>query len=91
MGQFKIRYALGGGFGGIQNKDWETIEAEDEEEASQIAFEKACEEYERYSGMYGLRSVDQIMEQDEVDEEEAEEIYNNERDSWLDYEVEETK
>jgi hypothetical protein len=29
------------------------------------------------------------MEEDGVDEEEAEEIYNDERESWLDYWVEE--
>lgn len=91
MPEFRIRYALGGGFGGTRHKDWETIEAENEEEASNIAWECACNEYESYSGMYGLRSVDQIMEEDEVDEKEAEEIYNNERESWLDYEVEEVK
>ena len=88
MAKFRIKYALGGGFGGTRNKDWETVEAENEEEANEIARESAIDEYERYSGMYGLRSVDQIMEEDDVDEEVAIEIYEEERESWLDYKVE---
>ena len=38
--------------------------------------------------MHGLRTADEIMEEDEVDNEEAEMIYNEERDSWLEYSAE---
>jgi hypothetical protein len=82
---YEIKYALGGGFGGIKNKDWEEIEAESLKEANEKAYGRACEEYESYVGGNGLRSVAEIIEQDGVDEEEAEIMFNEERDSWLDY------
>ena len=78
-----IGYGLSGGFGGAQN--FEVIDAQSLEDAENQAYEMACEEYERYSGSNGLRSHSEIMEEDEVDEDDAEEIYNEERESWLDY------
>lgn len=82
---YEIKYALGGGFGGTKNKDWEEIEADSKEEAEKEAFERACNEYESYAGMYGLRDVGQIIEEDEVDEDDAQEIFEEERERWLDY------
>ncbi|NPV12912.1 MAG: hypothetical protein HPY57_14165 [Ignavibacteria bacterium] len=38
--------------------------------------------------MHGLRTIDEIMEEDNLDYEDAEIIYNDERESWLDYWVE---
>lgn len=79
-----IGYGLSGGFGGINN--YEVIQAEDEDDASTFAWQKACEEYENYVGLYGLRTMEEIMEEEEIDdEEEAEEHYNEEREGWLDY------
>lgn len=83
---FIVSHGLGGGFGGAQ--DYIVIEADDEEDAEKQAYEMACEDYEGYVGMYGLRDIDEIMEEDEVDEMEAEDIYNDDRESWLDYSVE---
>lgn len=80
---FIIGYGLSGGFGGAQN--YEVIEAENQAEADEIAFEMACDEYEQYDGMYGLRSIDDIMEEDELDESDAEEQWIEEREGWLDY------
>jgi hypothetical protein len=40
-----------------------------------------------YDGLHGLRSVDQIVEEDEVDEDEAYEIWREERESWLEYQA----
>lgn len=88
--KFEIRYGLGGGFGGCENKDWEPIEADSLEEAENEAYEQACQEYEMYEGMHGLRSAYQIMEEDGLDEDEAEEEWREERESWLDYEARET-
>jgi len=85
-GKWFISYGLGGGFGGADN--YEVIDAEDEDEASKYAWEMACQDYESYVGLHGLRTTDEIMEEDEVDEEAAEEIYNEERESWLDYSAE---
>jgi len=81
--RFIIGYGLGGGFGGIHN--YEVVEATDLEDAETQAYDKACEEYQQYDGMYGLRDLDAIMEEDDVDEEEAEEVWNEEREGWLDY------
>jgi hypothetical protein len=84
MKKYKIWYGLGGGFGGA-NEDDEIYEFENEEEAEQFAWEKAAEEYDDMAGLHGLRSIEEIMEEDEVDEEEAEGIYKDDRESWLDY------
>lgn len=87
--KFEIRYALGGGFGGCGNKDWEIIEAGSLKEAEEEAYEQACQVYEMYDGMYGLRSVSDIMEEDGLTEEGAEEEWREKRESWLDYEARE--
>lgn len=85
-GLYIIGYGLGGGFGGQRN--FEVIEADNEEQAEKVAYESACEEYESYVGMYGLRDISQIMEEEEVeDEDEALQIFEEERESWLDYSV----
>lgn len=62
MAKFQIKYALGGGFGGIANKDWETIEAKDLSDAENQAYDLACLEYESYEGSNGLRTLTDIME-----------------------------
>jgi len=82
-GYYIIGWGLSGGFGGIHN--YEVIEASSLEEAEKDAYQRALDEYENYSGYHGLRSIDDIMEEDGVEEEEAEEIYNEEREGWLDY------
>lgn len=91
MGKFRIRYGLNGGFGGCEMMDWEEIEANDFDEANLIAYQNACDEYESYLGSNGLRDIDEIIEEDEVDENEAEKILNEDRENWIDYEVEEIK
>lgn len=85
-GYYIIGWGLSGGFGGIRN--YEVIMADSLEEADKEAYQRAIQEYEQYEGMYGLRSVDDIMEEDEVDYDEAEEIYNEEREGWIDYSAE---
>lgn len=83
MELFIISYGLGGGFGGADN--YEVIQTVDLEDAEKWAFESACESYDGYSGMYGLRDESQIMEEDECDEEDARFIYEEEREGWLEY------
>ena len=84
---FEIRYGLGGGFGGAG--DWCPTQAETLESANDEAYELAKEEYDGYAGSHGLRTVAQIMKEEGLDEEEAEEEYNEERDGWLDYKARE--
>jgi hypothetical protein len=82
-GYYIIGWGLSGGFGGIRN--YEVISEDSLEKAEMAAYYKAVEEYEQYSGMHGLRSVEDIMDEDGVDSDEADEIYNEEREGWLDY------
>ena len=86
--KYRIKYALGGGFGGVENANWEVIEAENIEEAEDIAYNYARYEYESYEGLHGLRSISDIMEEDDYDEDIAIEIYNEEVESWVEYKVE---
>lgn len=91
MKQYKIWGALGGGFGGVEmldDDDCEIVNVKNENEAINLAERKAREEYESYEGMHGVRSTDEIMEEDEVDYETALEIYNDEVESWIDFRVE---
>jgi hypothetical protein len=83
-GLYIIGYGLGGGFGGARN--FEVIQADSLEDAEKWALESACEYYESYAGSNGLREIGEIMEEDEIeDEDEAWQIYEEERESWLDY------
>ena len=86
MELFIIGYGLSGGFGGIQN--YEVVEAYGEEDANKQAWERACETYESYVGMHGLRELSEIMEDEEIEDDEAMDIYNEEREGWLDYSAE---
>jgi hypothetical protein len=90
--KFAIKYALGGGFGGCEMAEPEIMEFDSRQEAEDYAYEMACEEYDQYDGLHGLRSVEQIMEEDEIEDyDEAYEAWMDERESWLDWEVEEVK
>lgn len=89
MKQYKIFTGLGGGFGGA--REYGTYEVSSQDDAEQYAYEVACEEYEGYAGLHGLRSVDDIIEEEGYCEVEAEDAYNEERESWLSYYVEEVK
>jgi hypothetical protein len=83
-GFYIIGYGLSGGFGGVQI--FEVVKADNQEEADTLAWGAACEEYEQYAGSNGLRDISEIMEEEDIDnEEDAEMVYNEERDGWLDY------
>lgn len=84
-GKWFISYGLGGGFGGADN--FEVIEATNDEEASRYAWQVACDNYESYEGMGGLRTVQEIMEEEGYDEDEAYQQWEEEREGWLDYDA----
>ena len=85
-GLYIIGYGLSGGFGGARN--FEVIQADTQEDAESWAWESDCDEYESYVGMYGLRDLSQIMEEDDIeDEDEAIQVYEEERETWLEYGV----
>lgn len=80
---YNIYAGLGGSFGGAKYVG--TLNGVTSEEAYSTAFESAIEEYESYEGYYGIRDISDIMEEEDVDEQEANDIYLEERESWLDY------
>ena len=82
--KWKIYAGLGGGFGGAR---FVKTFFGTKERAESEAYQAAIEEYESYEGLHGLRTIEEIMEDDNVDEDEARVIYNDEMESWLDYYV----
>jgi hypothetical protein len=81
---FIIGYGLAGGFGGERN--FEVIQVDTQEQAEEWAYEVCCEEYERYAGSNGLREIGEIMEEENIeDEDEAQQVFEEERESWLAY------
>ena len=80
---YNIYAGLGGSFGGYSYIG--TLQNASEDEAYQYAFEEACNIYDSYAGYNGIRSIDDIMDEEGVDENEAVETYIEERESWLDY------
>ena len=85
MPTYRIFAGLGGGFGGAKEVD--ELEFDNKDEAMEYAYHQAFEIYEGYTGMYGLRSISEIMEDEDCNEEDAEEIMREEAESWLDYRV----
>ena len=57
-------YGMGGGF---NQRYHEVVKAENLEEASDLAYEMACEEYESYSGSHGISSEEEIAEENDLD------------------------
>jgi len=74
----------GCGFGEVT----EVIDAKSHEEAERTAYLKSVEDYESYEGLHGIRTREEIMEEEGVDEEEADGIYTDERENSLDYSAE---
>lgn len=89
MPKYRIFAGLAGGFGGAEEVMVE--EFENDIDAEIYAEECAKQEYGEYAGLHGLRDMSQIIEEDGVDEDDAEEIYNEEMLGWIDFWVEEVK
>ena len=81
-----IMYGMGGGF---NQRYHEVVKAKNLEEASDLAYEMACEEYGCYSGSHGISSLSEIAEENDLDpiddNDEIDEIYNEEREGWIDH------
>ena len=86
MKQYIIFAGLVGSFGGAQEQGVFTFY--DEDEAIEEAYQAACQIYESYEGVQGLRTVQEIMYEEECSMEFAEDVYYEERQNWLDYYVE---
>ena len=95
--KYNIYAGLSGGFGGAQLVA-EAEEFENRDAAINYAYECAFEEYQSYEGCHGLVSYGDICENPEdygleegYTEEDVEEIYREEVESWITYYVEEVK
>lgn len=90
MPKFWIRYS---GIQSCEHNDWEEIETNSVDEAGQIAWELACNDYDSYAGLHGIPSENDV--EDELREEYGEDftdedVWNtfcDQRESWLSYEV----
>jgi hypothetical protein len=91
MNKYKICGTLGGGFGGLEMKDdddWVVVHARSKQEAMEMAENMAREEFEMYMGAgNGIRDLDEVMEDEGVDKEEAERILDEEFESWADFDA----
>lgn len=85
MEKFIVGYGLNGGFGGIMN--YEIVTHTNKEDIASVAYDIACEHYEMYVGSNGLRTIEEIIEEDECNSENAWYIFNEEREEWLEYET----
>lgn len=91
MKTFWIRVGLAGSFGGCENNDWQEVECIDRDQAYKDAWHMAVEKYQEYEGYGGLDSIDSFMEEADGDEEDAQMLYMENVESWIDYEVSSTK
>lgn len=84
--KYNIYAGLGGSFGGATYQG--TGDFKSRESAEQAAYEAAVEEYESYEGYYGIRSWEDLADEEGLDyEDEINELYNEERENWIEYHV----
>ena len=89
MDKYNIYAGLGGGFGGANYKF--TIEANSLEEATDVAYREAVEEYEEYEGFYnGVKTWAECAEElgvdvENEDSDDVDDLYNEEIESWIEY------
>lgn len=90
--RYRIKYGLGGGFGGLRNCDWEEIDTDTLEHAWEWAEESARDVYESYAGSNGLFNEREALEDNpELTEEDLMDMYQEDVDSWIVYIAEEVK
>lgn len=97
MKKYNIYAGLGGGFGGARLIA-EAEEFESEKAATKYAYDCALEEYQAYEGCYGITSYGDILDYPEdygleegFTEEDVQEIYQEEVESWITYYAEGVK
>ena len=87
--KYNIYAGLGGSFGGATYRG--TGDFKSREAAEEMAYQHAVEEYEMYEGSHGIRSWADIADEEcldyEEDEYEINEIYEDEKESWMEYYV----
>lgn len=90
---YNIYAGLSGGFGGVDYCG--EAEFASEEDAMEYAREQAIQEYQSYEGYHGIYGLEDIRNEyqdfgleEGYTEEELEEVYNEEIESWIEYYVE---
>lgn len=92
--EYKIYAGLGGGFGGATYQY--TDDFRTEEDALDVAYLLAVQEYESHEGICGLPSWEDVRDElsdsycpdEEPSDDDIYELYLECRDNWLDYKVE---
>lgn len=69
----------------------ETTKEMSRDKALEIAYEYAKEDYDSFAGLHGIRDIDEIMDEEGVDDIDAWEIYEQEREVGIEYYIEENK
>ena len=85
--KFYVEYGCGCG-----SDNYMIVEAKDLAAADKFAYNQAIEEYESYEGYHGILDKEQVCEEfgiEDINSEEAEIAYQEERESWLSYSAEE--
>lgn len=89
MSLYNIYAGLSGGFGDAEYQG--TADFDSEEEALQVAYEFAVDDYQSYEGMQGVLDWFEVAEQNDLnpdeDGDEIDRLYNDEIESWIDYYV----
>ena len=90
--KYNIYAGLSGGFGGASYQY--TTDCDNQDEAEDLAYQQAVEEYESYEGLHGIRGWEEIAEdyceenniaREDINEETIDAIYSEEVESWIDY------
>ena len=87
--RYNIYAGLGGSFGGATYQG--TGDFSSRESAEEMAYQYAVEEYEMYEGYHGILDWYDVAENnnldpdDENNESEIDELYNEEKESWMEY------
>ena len=82
-----MKYLIG--YSGLDDYwNYQIIECKDDTEASYIAWEEACNVYERYIGSNGIRDIQDIIYEEDCLEKEALKIFQEDREMWIDYFIE---
>lgn len=83
MLKFIIQYGISGGFNDADY--YEVISVENLDKALDLAWTKSCEVYDMYVGTGGLLDIDEIMEEENCSYDEAVDIFNDLRESFIEY------
>ena len=87
--KYNIYAGLGGSFGGATYRG--TGDFSSRESAEEMAYQYAVEEYEMYEGYHGILDWYDVAENnnldpdDENNKSEIDELYNEEKESWMEY------